>query len=60
MVAAAKELGINLSQACEAGLAAEVHRERVRRWQEENRPAMEEWNRWLETNGMPFADLRIL
>ena len=37
LVADAKELGINVSRACEEGLAREVKAERERRWQDENR-----------------------
>ena len=59
VVAEAKELGINLSKACETGLAAEVKRERERRWKEENREAIESWNRWLEKNGLPLAKYRM-
>lgn len=59
VVAEAKALGINLSQACETGLAAEVKRERERRWKEENREAIESWNRWLEKNGLPLAKYRM-
>ncbi|HEX7656349.1 MAG TPA: type II toxin-antitoxin system CcdA family antitoxin, partial [Sphingomonas sp.] len=39
LVGEAKALGLNLSQACEAGLAATVKAERERRWKEENREA---------------------
>jgi len=59
LVAEARALGITLSQACETGLAAEVKRERERRWKEENREAIDSWNRWLEKNGLPYADLRL-
>lgn len=59
-VAAAKELGINVSKACEAGLSAEVRKEQERRWREENRETMEAWNRWYEENGDPLAHLRVL
>lgn len=59
LVAEAKALGINLSQACETGLAADVKRERERRWKEENRDAIESWNRWLEKNGLPLAKYRM-
>lgn len=43
LVAEAKALDVNLSRACEAGLAAAVKAERERRWKEENREAMESW-----------------
>ncbi len=59
LVASARELGINLSRACEAGLAAEVKQERERRWREENREAIEGWNRWVEENGVPLAKYRM-
>lgn len=58
-VTAAKELGINISQACETGLAAAVKKERERRWKEENREKIEWWNRWLEENGLPYAEHRL-
>ncbi len=58
LVSEAKALGINVSRACETGLAASVRDERARRWVDENRPAMEYWNRWTEENGLPFDDLR--
>lgn len=59
LVGEAKALGLNLSQACEAGLAATVKAERERRWKEENREAIDSWNRWLEKNGLPYGDLRL-
>lgn len=58
-VAAAKELGINVSQACEAGLSAAVTIERKRRWQEENREAIEAHNAWVEKNGLPLEKYRM-
>jgi antitoxin CcdA len=50
LVAQAKELGINVSQACEAGLAAEVKVAREKKWREENREAIEDLNRYYEDN----------
>lgn len=58
-VDAARELGINLSQACNEALAAAVKAQRVLHWQEENREAIEAWNRWLDQNGLPYADERL-
>ena len=43
----AKELGINVSRACEEDLAAQV-RDQRRRWQEENCEAIEGYNAWLD------------
>lgn len=58
MVSEAKAIGINLSRACEAGLAAAVRDERKRRWIEENRDAMEAWGVWHDQNGLPLAKYR--
>ncbi len=59
LVAQAKELGINVSQACEAGLRAEVALQRRKRWLEENRPAMDQYNDYIEKNGLPLAEYRM-
>lgn len=58
LVEEARELGVNLSQACEAGLISANKMERERRWLEENRAAMEDWNRWIERNGLPLDHIR--
>jgi antitoxin CcdA len=50
----ARALDINLSQACERGLAAEVAATRRRRWIEENRAAMEAWNEHVAAKGLPL------
>ncbi|WP_236033825.1 type II toxin-antitoxin system CcdA family antitoxin [Belnapia mucosa] len=55
LVAAARELDINLSRACEAGLEAAVRAERTRRWRDENQAAMESWAEVLERDGLPLA-----
>jgi antitoxin CcdA len=54
----AKQLGLNVSQACEAGLSDAVRREDARQWEEENRSAIEGWNRWTAKNGLPLAKYR--
>jgi len=54
----AKEMGINLSQACERGLAAEVAKARRRRWLEENQEAMDAWNGYAAGHGLPPDDFR--
>lgn len=58
MVIEAKSLGINLSRACESGLSDALRSERRRRWQEENREAVEAWNTWVAENGLPLARYR--
>ena len=59
VVAEAKELGINLSQACERGLVETVAETRAARWKEENREALESSNAWVEANGLPLAKYRL-
>lgn len=58
-VAGAKEMGINISQACERGLAAEVKRVREEQWLTDNKEAIEATNAWLEKNGLPLAKYRV-
>jgi antitoxin CcdA len=60
VVAAAREAGLNLSQISEAAIRRATKAEQERRWKEENREALEGWNRWYETNGDPLAHLRAL
>ena len=58
LVAEAKALGINLSQACQAGLAAEVKKAREAAWKEENRAAIESYNAYVRKHGLPLARYR--
>ncbi len=51
----AKEHHINLSQALELRLAEMLRDEKRRNWQEENREAIEEYNRRIEARGV-FSD----
>ena len=59
LVEAAKEYGINLSRACEEGLAKQVSAERNRRWQEDNKEAIEASNAWVEKHGLPLEKYRL-
>jgi len=58
MIDDARELGINISRACEEGLAKQISEERGRRWLEENREAIESSNAWVEKHGLPLAKYR--
>jgi antitoxin CcdA len=58
LVAEARELGISLSSACETGLAAAVKAEKERRWLEQNKPALDSWNRYIAEHGLPLAKYR--
>ncbi|WP_233130806.1 type II toxin-antitoxin system CcdA family antitoxin [Sphingomonas jeddahensis] len=59
MVAAAREAGVNLSQVSEAAIRAATSAEQARRWKEENREAVDDWSRWPERNGLPYAEHRL-
>ena len=58
LLAEARELDVNVSQACERGLAAEVADIKARRWLEKNRAAMAAWNDYVEQHGLPLAEFR--
>ena len=58
VVEAAREVGINLSQACEAALRDATKAIREARWIEENRAAMDASNAWVEKHGLPLAKYR--
>lgn len=51
----ARELGVNLSQALESALVAEVLRRARERWLAENRAAIDAYNEDIERHGC-FAD----
>ncbi|GAB7027808.1 type II toxin-antitoxin system CcdA family antitoxin [Geotalea toluenoxydans] len=51
----AKERRINISQALELRLAELLREEKSRRWKEENREAIEDYNRRIEAHGT-FSD----
>ena len=58
LIGAAKELNVNISQACEKGLQEAVSKTRAERWIEENRDAIEYWNQYVEEHGLPLARYR--
>lgn len=53
----ARELKVNLSRALEERLAQILREERARRWQEDNREAIEGYNRFVDEHGL-FDDIR--
>lgn len=55
----AKALGVNVSQAAEKGLDAEVRKAKGEAWQRENAQAMEDWNEWIKKNGLPLEKYRM-
>lgn len=52
ILAAAKEMGINLSQTLEDELRKRVTEARTQKWREENREAIESYNRFIDRNGV--------
>ncbi|HZS82748.1 MAG TPA: type II toxin-antitoxin system CcdA family antitoxin [Stellaceae bacterium] len=54
----ARELGINISRACERGIAMQVAMERAARWRVENKEAIEASNAYVERHGLPLARFR--
>jgi antitoxin CcdA len=54
----ARELGLNVSQACERGIKAEIARSRAAQWVEENREALASSNDYVERNGLPLSEFR--
>ena len=58
LVEVARELDINLSRACEQGLAREIKATREARWLEENAEAIASWNDYVRKNGLPLAKYR--
>lgn len=55
LLAQARELKINLSQTFERHLETVIREARRRRWLEENRQALEEYNDYIEKHGA-FSD----
>jgi antitoxin CcdA len=58
LVAEAKQPGINVSEACEAGLSERVRQAWRLRWLEENQTAIEEYNDRVERDGLTLERFR--
>ncbi len=59
LLAEAKALGINVSQAAEEGVAAAVARHRREQWLEENAEAIQSYNEFVEKHGMVLDKFRL-
>lgn len=55
----AKALDMDISSLAEAAIAAAVSAEKTRRWQEENREAIDSWNDYVRRQGLPLAKYRL-
>ncbi len=59
LLAEARELRINVSQAAEEGVARAVAKRRAELWLQENRDAIESSNTYVEQHGLPLAKHRM-
>lgn len=59
-LAAARELGLNVSAISDAAVSAAVRTARARVWAAENAEAISERRAWIEAHGTPLADLQVL
>lgn len=59
LLAEAKALHINVSQAAEAGLARAVAEKRAELWLAENQEAIASSNAYIEQHGLPLARHRM-
>lgn len=58
VLAEAKQLGINVSQACDAFLRDLVRQENERRWAQQNAAFIEAYNQTVEAEGLPLEQWR--
>jgi antitoxin CcdA len=54
----ARALRINVSQACEQGLAAAVSDAKAKMRQSESQAPLERWNEYVEQSSVPLAEFR--
>jgi antitoxin CcdA len=54
LMESARSLGVNASQAAEAGIAAAARRAREEAWLRANPAAIDEHAAWLDRHGMPL------
>jgi antitoxin CcdA len=59
LVAQARALGINLSQAAEDGIGKMLKAEQERQWREENKAAIDASNTYIAQSGLPLEKLRL-
>ncbi|WP_246350379.1 type II toxin-antitoxin system CcdA family antitoxin [Sphingobium boeckii] len=58
LIEEAKALDINISRACERGLAEQISETKAARWLAENGDAIASSNDFVEQNGLPLARYR--
>ncbi|MBX9593469.1 MAG: type II toxin-antitoxin system CcdA family antitoxin [Roseomonas sp.] len=55
----ARALGLDPDLIAARAVEEAVRAEKTRRWQAENREAMDAWNDWTDRNGLPLAKYRM-
>jgi antitoxin CcdA len=58
VLAAAKEMGMNISQTVDALLADEVKRRYWEKWRDDNKDAFQAYNERIQREGLPLAKYR--
>lgn len=59
-LAAARELGLNVSAISDAAVAEAVRLAKAKAWARENAAAIAERRDWIKANGTPLADIQVL
>jgi post-segregation antitoxin (ccd killing protein) len=59
LAAEAVQFGLDPDAIAAKALHDAVRAEKARRWQEENREAMDAWNAWTDANELPLAKYRL-
>ncbi|MBW6398469.1 type II toxin-antitoxin system CcdA family antitoxin [Roseomonas sp. HJA6] len=59
LVAEARGLGLDPEAIATKAITEAVRAEKAQRWLDENRDAIEAWNRWTEENELPLARYRM-
>ena len=58
LIARAKNMGINLSRAAEAGIEDEVRKAEAEQWKQENQQAISAYNKRVASEGLPLDAYR--
>lgn len=59
VVEAARAVGLNLSQVCEAALREASRAKGARDWRDANREWADSVNRWIDEHGLPLERYRL-
>ena len=59
LIARAKAVGVNISRAAEEGIEQDVRRAEAERWKEENKPAFDAYEKFVEEHGILLSKHRM-